>query len=214
MRPGIETIRATFEDAKESGAGAITFACPECEAEGRPGEEFTVFANGITSCRRAARAGRDFAVPEDGAISWKVKGDLPELLEGEPCEGLRVEFLAEILNQDLPEKKKVFPQRYGITIRSLGFRTKELTKGAYRKKTAVVFCRNDFPRVFNSFSLALPADFVPASPAPEAKPNDSNEMRAPAQFENDSPEKKCAGARISLDTNGLSHGAGDAGTDF
>ncbi len=66
----------------------------------------------------------------------------------------------------------------------------------------------------HSFSLAVPADFVPASPAPEAKPNNGNEMRAPARFENDSPEKKCAGARISLDTNDLSHGAGDAGTDF
>jgi hypothetical protein len=92
------------------GRKTATFDCPECEAEGRPDEEFTVFANGARSCRRAARAGSDFDVLEDGSVSWKVKGDLPELLEGEPCEGLRVEFLAEILNQVLPEKKKVLPQ--------------------------------------------------------------------------------------------------------
>jgi len=41
--PGIETVRATFEDAKEPGAGAISFACPDCAAEGRPDEECMVF---------------------------------------------------------------------------------------------------------------------------------------------------------------------------
>jgi hypothetical protein len=188
MRPGIETVRAIFEDAKESGAGDITFACPDCEAEGRPDEEFTVFLHPLLH--------------------------QPELVEDEPCEGLRVEFLADILNQDLPEEKKAFPPRYGITIRSLGFRTRELTRGAYRKKTAVVFCRNDFARVFNSFSLAVPADFDPADPATEAKPNNGNEMRAPEHFENESPEKNRSGARISVETNDLSHLAGTAGSVF
>jgi DNA polymerase-1 len=39
-------------------------------------------------------------------------------------------------------------------------------------------------------------------------------MRAPEQFENESPEKNSSGARISLDTNDLSHGAGAAGAVF
>jgi hypothetical protein len=41
--PGVETARVTFEDAKEYGAGAITFACPDCAAEGRHDKECAVF---------------------------------------------------------------------------------------------------------------------------------------------------------------------------
>src|SRR5262245_28331835 len=60
MRPDIETVSATFKDAKESSDGDITCVCPEYEARARSDQEFTVFANGATSCMRSGRAGRDF----------------------------------------------------------------------------------------------------------------------------------------------------------
>ena len=86
MRPDIETVRAIFADAKESGTGP-SHSSPECEAEGRSGEEFTVFANGSTSCRRAGRAGRDF----NREHCRRVREALGLCLEAEP--GFIVETL-------------------------------------------------------------------------------------------------------------------------
>src|SRR5688572_15060805 len=56
----LEQVSPHYPTARETGDGAITLPCPVCEAEGRPGEDFTLFANDATSCRHGARGGPDY----------------------------------------------------------------------------------------------------------------------------------------------------------
>src|SRR5262249_40810589 len=91
----------------------------------------------------------------------------------------RVELLAELINQELPEKKKVEPRGFAKNIRGVGFKTKEIKarESAYRDKSAVVYDRDTFARVFNSFSLPTPEDFNPPIPPKPNNPNQKNEVK-------------------------------------
>ena len=123
--------------------------------------------------------GRLFDIDDDGKAQWKVKGDLSELEDGKPCEALRVELLTELINEGVPEKKKVEARGFGKTIRGVGFKTKEIKSrdSAFRYKTAVVYDPATFARVFNSFSFPIPADFNPPNPPKTDKPKQDSEMQ-------------------------------------
>jgi hypothetical protein len=124
---------------------------------------------------------RLFDVDENGEAKWKVKGNLPELIEGEACEGLRVELLITSLNDGVSEKKKITDSatfsRYRL--KPLGFKTKQLTRGAYKGQTAVIYDPPKFTKIFNSYSFSTPAIFastpLPADLASTASTHTINE---------------------------------------
>lgn len=113
---------------------------------------------------------------EEGQAHWKIKGDLPLLEEGKPCEQMRVAFFVDCLNDGIPDKKKIdgstFTRR---RLKPLGFQTKQLTAGAYKGQTAIVFNKLIFQRLFNSFSLSLPGDFASTASTPHLN-EDSKEF--------------------------------------
>lgn len=122
---------------------------------------------------------RLFDVLDDGTAKWKVKGDLPELEEGKPCEGLRTELIADLLNENLPDKKKVNPATFGrYRLRPLGFKMKQLTKGAYKNRAAIVYSGGTFADIFKNFSLPVPGDFASTASTNAITTNDCNEMRS------------------------------------
>src|SRR5262249_54650309 len=107
---------------------------------------------------------RLFDVVDGGAVRWKIKGDLPELVEGEPCEGLRVDFLVDSLNEGVPEKKRIHKASFSrYKLKPIGFKTKPLTKGAFRDSKAIVYCVGSFAEIFKIFSLPVPEDFADAA---------------------------------------------------
>jgi DNA polymerase I-like protein with 3'-5' exonuclease and polymerase domains len=112
---------------------------------------------------------RLFDVDDDGKATWKVKGDLPELVEGEPCEGLRVGFFVDCLNEGLPEKKKFDPATFSRRhLQPIGFTTRKLKKGAYKRQAALVYGDGTFASIFKNFSLPVPEDFAVSAVSPRA----------------------------------------------
>jgi DNA polymerase-1 len=159
--------------------------------------------------------GRLFDVDDDGKARWKVKGDLPLLEEGKPCEALRVELLADLINQNLPEKKKVEPRSFGKFIRGVGFRTKEIKtrESAFRNKSAIVYDPAGFAKVFNSFSLPIPGDFNPPNPPRNGKSNPDNEMQVGGLVSDLPSGEMQSPQRISLIEQDLTEVGGLGGLD-
>src|SRR5262249_276396 len=88
---------------------------------------------------------RLFDVDDEGTAGWKIKDDLPELEEGKPCEGLRVDFFVDCLNEGLPEKKKIRRETFSrFRLRPIGFKTGKLTKGAYKRQAALIYSAGTF----------------------------------------------------------------------
>jgi DNA polymerase I-like protein with 3'-5' exonuclease and polymerase domains len=117
---------------------------------------------------------RLFDIDDDGNASWKVKGDLPELIEGEPCEGLRTAFLTDELNRDVLQKKQIKAQNLGrYYLKPLGFQTRQLSRGAYKRQMAVVYSRCTFANVFKNFSLPVPRDIASTASTQDLSASDS-----------------------------------------
>lgn len=158
---------------------------------------------------------RLFDIDDDGKASWKVEGDLPKLEEGEPCEGLRTEFFVDTLNESLPEKKKIHSATFGrYQLRPLGFKTKQLPKGAYKGRTAIIYSRGVFANIFQTFSLPVPEDFASTASTTEDKSNNDNEISESRQPETESAEKSCLDSRNSLKTNDLNEVVEAVEADF
>jgi DNA polymerase I-like protein with 3'-5' exonuclease and polymerase domains len=145
---------------------------------------------------------RLFDVLEDGTARWKVKGDLPELVEGEPCEALRIDLLKDSINADLLERQKFTPTRYGIHLKSLGFRSAQLKAGAYKGRSAVIYSQSDFERVFNSFSLPIPAK-QPSTPSTPDVNVDKKELAESRVGESVSAKNSTLDSDNSSGFNGL-----------
>lgn len=92
-----------------------------------------------------------------GDITWRET--MPE--EGKPCEAATVEVITQTLNEGMPEKKHYQARWIGRQLRKLGFQTSEISRrqSPVWKKSAVVFDRITFTRLFHLFSLPLPPDF-------------------------------------------------------
>jgi len=157
---------------------------------------------------------RLFDVDDKGIAIWKVKGDLPELVEDEPSEGLRVDLFKDLINQDLPEKKKTDSRLCGKHIRSLGFKTKQLSKGTYKGRSAVIYSRDTFANVFGNYSLPVPGDFVSTLSTTEAKSNKDSEMRESREEKKKSAENSSLDPCTPLNANDLSQSVETVETDF
>ncbi|MCI0389108.1 MAG: DNA polymerase [Acidobacteria bacterium] len=141
--------------------------------------------------------GRLFDVDDEGQAKWKIKGDLLKLEEGEPCEALRAELLVDLLNEGLPEKKKINGATFSrYRLRPLGFKTKQLPSGAYRGRTAIIYSRVSFAHIFETFSLPVPGDFASTASTTEAKPNEDKNISESRQDENEVAKNSCLDAGI------------------
>lgn len=154
---------------------------------------------------------RLFDVDEKGKARLKPKNDRPKLEEGEPCEGLRVSFLVDCLNEGVPEKKKILDKTFSrFKLKPIGFKTAKLTNGAYKRAAAVVYSQSGFANIFQNFSLPVPDNFdVPVVP-PDLS-GDSKEFAEGHQESGHEGENSCRPLDISFEDNDLSE-VGTTGT--
>ncbi|MGH9755242.1 MAG: hypothetical protein ACREA2_20890 [Blastocatellia bacterium] len=157
---------------------------------------------------------RLFDVDDDGQARWKIKGDLPELEEGKPCEGLRIDFLVDCLNEGVPEKKQIRKETFSrYRLKPLGFKTRPLTKGGYRNSKSVVYCVGTFAEVFKNFSLPIPGDFADAADA-AAVNGEGQEFALRRQGSETEAEKSCRRTGNPLEAIDLGGVASAASADF
>ncbi|HYE75778.1 MAG TPA: hypothetical protein VEF04_20715, partial [Blastocatellia bacterium] len=113
----------------------------------------------------------------DGQVDW-LSGITPEEFEdGKPVRYWRTDTIAERMNEDREEKRKLTKEYVGKAIRKLHLNTAKIkTRGADRDKPAIQWDRNRVRQLFLSFGLPLPKNFPEntsenASPASPASPN-------------------------------------------
>jgi DNA polymerase I-like protein with 3'-5' exonuclease and polymerase domains len=98
-----------------------------------------------------------FEVDEAGEVP--PRATLPE--EGKPCEAATVEAITQAINEGIAEKKQHQTRWIGRQLRKLGFQTAEISRrqSPVWKKSALVFDRNSFARLFKLYALPLSPDF-------------------------------------------------------
>lgn len=151
-------------------------------------------------------------VDEDGNASLNT----PEPEEGKACELVPIERVTDILNADLPEKRKHDNRWVGRQVRKLGFSTKEITRrdSDYRKKSALVFDRSKLERFFKLFSLPVPPNFNPANPASTVNEGKDNDLSGRIKFTEEDSEIISSGQVKCSEDDGLDKVVGLAGSDL
>ncbi|MBL8189230.1 MAG: hypothetical protein JNK38_14575 [Acidobacteria bacterium] len=129
-----------------------------------------------------------FEVKDDETVVWKDFGNYPPPEEGIPLELASIEQITATINDGLSEKKRHSDNWISRELGKLGFKRKLVKRRAsiHYQKSAVIFARDTFAKVFGNYFLPLPADFISRISRNEAKPNADNEMRCERYFSNSS----------------------------
>jgi len=157
-----------------------------------------------------------FEVGEDDKAAWKDFGSNPAPEEGQPLDLASIEQITNTINEGVTEKRRYTDKWISRELRKLGFKRKEIKRRAslHYRKSAVVFGRDNFEKVFGNYFLPLPPDFIPPIPPTDGKSNAINEMRWAGQVPEDPSEKSYPAQRISLGGNDLQDLSGMGGIDF
>jgi DNA polymerase-1 len=139
---------------------------------------------------------------------------LPEPEEGKPCELVPIERVTEILNADLPEKRKHDARWVGKQIRKLGFTTREINRrdSDYWKKSALVFDRIKLGRLFKLFSLPISSDFNPVNPVSAVNDSKDSGLSDRINFSEEGSETISSGQVKCNQDNGLEEVTGLTGS--
>jgi len=152
-----------------------------------------------------------FEVSDEGTVSLRSSEPQPE--ENKPCEAATVEMITEEMNKDLPEKRRHDPKWVGRQVGKLGFKRKEINRRQSEnwKKTALVFDRQTFIRVFSNYSLPLPADFLPVIPVSADNCTELNELSRPEENLNSTLFESSSGQDNFFESLGLDEVTGTTG---
>lgn len=117
-----------------------------------------------------------FAVSDESKASWRTdeKRSVPN--PGELCLFAEIEEVDSQINGDgrSEKERKSDLRKLGLAIRKLGFKTRQESKGEWRKRRFLVYDPEAFSRQFQTYSLPVPEDLLKAlkaAPVTDYEPN-------------------------------------------
>lgn len=139
-----------------------------------------------------------FSLATDGTVTTASSLGVPSPEDGKVCELVPLESITEIINRDLPEKRKHDEKWIGRQIRKIGLRTGKINRRAsdFYDKRALIINANVLARLFKIYSLPISADFNVGNVGSSVSVNDSNGL-ACRQENQDSADVEFNVGRVS-----------------